>query len=380
MHVLPTLYKKTSTGAIEQWSIESEGHATTEGTIGHIITRFGQVEGKLQTGEDWIKSGKNVGKKNETTPLQQAELEAEATWVKKKKKGYVETISQAREGTVDEQVILGGIEPMLAQSYNKHASKIKFPAYVQPKLDGHRCIAIVKNGKCTLWSRTRKQITSVPHIVEQIEHIFKDIVLDGELYNHEYRDKFEQLTSFIRQETPKPGHEIVQYHIYDKADEIGAFTGRISVLQLYALDGAFDHTSLQLVRTPIVTNEDEMFSYFQDFLEQGYEGLIVRNTNGMYVNKRSYDLQKVKNMQDAEFEVVGVEAGRGKMSDKAIFVCKTQNGSTFNAKMKGKLDSLKKYLTSPELAVGRMLTIQFQDYSADGIPRFPVGLRFREDI
>lgn len=78
-------------------------------------------------------------------------------------------------------------------------------------------MAVIKDGKCTLWSRTKKPITGVPHTQKALERAYQErnFVLDGEIYRHDYRDRFEELTSSIRQETPKPGHKIVEYHVYD---------------------------------------------------------------------------------------------------------------------------------------------------------------------
>lgn len=368
---MPTLYKKASTGAIQEWTIFTED-AT-------IVTRWGQMGGAIQEARDLVKEGKNIGKKNETTAEEQARLEAKSQWEKKLKKGYVQNPYDAESGKVD-SIIEGGISPMLAQSYSKHAEKIKFPAYVQPKFDGHRCIATIDmDGNCHLWTRTRKPITGLPHIQRDIEAFAVRTGLigpfDGELYNHSYKDRFEELSSFIRTPEPKDGYTVVQYHIYDIADNTVTQWGRLTLLD--KLNVTKD--SLVGVETIKVEDEDEMMAAFDRFLEQGYEGLMVRNALGMYVNKRSYDLQKVKEFDDAEFKIIGVEEGRGKLAGKAIFVCEFE-GRPFKAKMKGKLDDLKKYIDDPSLAVGKQLTVQFQGWTnKNKVPRFPVGLRIRED-
>lgn len=367
---LPTLYKKTSTGADQQWKIGTEGNC--------IITEWGQVGGKIQFTRDYITKGKNLGKANATTPVQQARAEAQAQWEKKLKKGYVKSVNDARAGKVD-KVIEGGVSPMLAHRFDEQGHKIVYPAFVQPKLDGHRCIAVVKNGKATLWSRTRKPITGVPHIVKDIEAWATrvnrlNIVLDGELYNHDFRARFEELTSFIRKPEPRPGHEVIQFHVYDIASE-GTFADRHCILKAFSLGG-----SLVVVETFAVSDEDELMLAFEQFLAKGYEGLMVRNTAGLYVNTRSYDLQKIKEFMDAEFEVVGVEEGRGKLKGHAIFVCQTETGDKFRAKMKGETTALKQYWEKPELAVGKRLTVKFQGITKYYVPRFPVALRFREDV
>jgi DNA ligase-1 len=370
---LPTLYKKTSTGATQMWQIEVEDST--------IVTTYGQVEGKLQVSRDVITEGKNIGRSNETSPAEQALSEAQSQWEKKlKNKGYVQTIEAAVAGESDAAFVAGGIVPMLAHSFDKQGHKITYPAFTQPKLDGHRCIAMVTDGVVTLWTRSRKPITGVPHIVTALEamDLPDGTVLDGELYNHDYRDRFEELTSFIKRPKPKPGHEVVQYHVYDMVTDRSFSLRHVDLL---ALQRALPEQSpIVVVDTILVADEAGAMEAFNNYIEQGYEGSMLRNADSLYVNKRSYDLQKVKSQLDDEWVVVDVESGRGKMDGLAIFVCALPSGRTFRVKMKGALADLRKYVDDPSLAVGRELTVQYQNFTADGVPRFPIGLRFRDAL
>ena len=216
MKEFPTLFKLTSTNAIQYWKISVEEFICN---YGKIITEYGQVgTDKPQITSDIISVGKNNGKTNETTPYEQAIKEAEATWNKKLKSGYVKSEEEATSGKVD-NIIEGGVLPMLAHKYKDHSNKIKFPCFGNRKYDGTRCIAIVKNGKCSLWSRTRKRITSMIHIEKELESLKLDNkIFDGELYNHKYKDNFEYLVSKIRPENPVEDYTEVQYHIYDTID------------------------------------------------------------------------------------------------------------------------------------------------------------------
>lgn len=371
---LPTLYKQNSNGSFQEWTISVD--EIPEG--GLIVTRYGQVDGRLQTAEDVVREGKNIGRSNETTAFEQAQAEAQAKWEGKLKKGYVKDMADAAEGKTD-AIIAGGVSPMLAHSFDKFPHKVAYPAFIQPKLDGHRCIAVIQDGKCTLWSRTRKRITGVPHIERELEARFPDetLVLDGELYNHDYREKFEELTSFIRQQTPKPGHEVVQYWVYDIISDQPQ-TQRLR--RIAFLGQNFITKSVIPVPTESVEDQDELVSVFGAYLEAGFEGMMVRNAQARYKNSRSHDLLKVKIMQDAEFELVRIEEGRGKMQGKAIFTCVNENGQEFRCKMVGALESLEQYVNEPEKWIGKLVTVKYQNLSADGIPRFPVALRFREDV
>lgn len=371
----PTLYKKTSTGALQFWNIWVE--PDTRGAA--IWTEYGQVNTESpQTTQDVISKGKNIGKKNETTAGQQAEAEAQAKWEKQKKKGYVETPSGALNDEVD-ALIEGGIVPMLAHKFADQAHKIKYPAFVQPKLDGIRCIAVVKDGKCTLWSRTRKPITGVPHIIRALEEAFKngvDIVLDGELYNHEYKTNFERIVSLVRQEEPAEGHEVVQYHVYDIVMD-GPFQARATKLR-YMKERWFEGHIVK-VDTQSIEDEVQALSWFETWRSEGYEGAMIRNSEGLYVNKRSTDLLKIKEFDDNEFDIIGIEEGRGKLSGHAIFVCKTIEGKEFLAKMKGDTFQLKRFFEDHSLWQGKKLTVKYQGFTGkEKVPRFPVGVSIRD--
>jgi len=361
----PTLYKKTATGALQYWRIYTENST--------VVTEWSQIDGAAQVTTDTITKGKNIGRSNETTATQQADAEALSQWEKKLKKGYCKTLQEAIAGKVDE-CVAGGVFPMLAHKYSEKAGKIQWPAYAQPKFDGHRCIGVVENGKASLWSRTRKPITGLPHIVAALEKLGVDCVVDGELYNHDYRHNFEELTSFIRNANPKPGHEVVQYHIYDVVMD-GSFDTRHKFIRSLNLT-----LPLVPVETVVSMDEDALMLEFERFLSLGYEGCMVRNMQGPYVNKRSADLLKVKEFDSSEFKVVGIEEGRGKLAGHAIFVCDA-NGTQFRTKMKGETSRLKEYFENPTSVIGRMLEVKYQGLTNKaGVPRFPVALRFRDDV
>jgi DNA ligase-1 len=364
---LPVLFKLTSTGADQEWTISVEGNT--------IVTRYGQVGGKIQEVRDEIKAGKNVGRANSTTPEQQALAEAQSQWERKLKKGYTQNLAAARAGETD-AVIEGGIFPMLAFPFEKQGHKIVYPCYGNPKLDGTRCIALIENGHATLWTRTRKPITSVPHIQAALERAFPtgSHARDGELYSHALNQDFEQIIHLVRQVTPTEGHESIQYWIYDVPGE-GTFSERYSVLS-----GGFpDSEHLVLVEATPLSSESAAMEYFAQCQQQGFEGAILRNRLGLYVNKRSSDLIKLKTMQDAEFKIKGIEEGRGKLTGHVgAFVCETKSGAEFRAKLKGSTSILQAYFRNPSSCVGKRLTVRYQNLSADGIPRFPIGIVVRD--
>lgn len=379
MKTLPTLYKKTNTGAIQFWEIEARSNPYVAQTIqGYIKTTYGQLNtDSPQVTEDIIKEGKNAGKKNETTALEQAIVEAQAKWEKQKKKGYVESIEAAKAGELDD-LIEGGILPMLAHTFEKQGHKIKYPAMIQKKYDGTRMIAILKDGKCTLWSRTRKPINSLPHIVKEIEsHFIADIILDGEAYNDKFKDNFEHIIHLVRQDEPDKDCTDVEFHIYDIVND-EPFSHRWSHLRKCLTVGHPKLNYLIYANTFVVDDEDQVTEYFNQFREQGYEGAILRNADGKYVNKRSSDLIKIKEMEDQEFPIIGIEEGRGKLAGHVgAFICLI-NGQEFKAKMSGNTERLKEYFEDHSLWKNKKLTVQYQGFTSYNIPRFPVGKAIRD--
>ena len=370
MKEFPKLFKKTTTGAIQEWQVrveELDGVAT-------IINNYGQVDGKIQESKEQVLEGKNIGKANATTALEQAEAQAKGRWEKQLKKGYVQNIEDAEAGVLD-AIIEGGIAPMLAHKFSEQGHKIKYPALAQPKLDGHRCTSQFDDGTVSLWSRTRKPILSVPHINHALR--VYDAKFDGELYNHDYHNNFEELSSKIRQEKPVDGCEAVQYHVYDFPHPTMTNMERNELLQ--KIKPIFEGTPIHVVETIVVNGEDELMDAFEHFLAEGYEGCMVRNMDGLYVNKRSYDLLKIKEFSDNEFKVVDVKVGtKGSMAGKAVFTFELpENKNTFDAKMKGKLEDLIQYAEHPELIIGKMVTVKYQGYTKYGKPRFPVAVRIR---
>lgn len=384
----PTLYKKTETGAIQFWEILVQMQSgllnntenSPEVEFPQIVTTYGQVgTDSPQKTFDVIYEGKNKGKKNETNAFQQASKEAEAKWKKQLKKGYVESIEKAEQEEIHE-IIEGGIEPMLAFTYEKQGHKIKYPCFGSKKLDGLRMIAIIKNGKASLWSRTRKPITSMNHLIKELEEVFpnQDLILDGEAFNNDYKNDFESIVSKVRKDNAEEGAETIQYHVFDIVND-KPFTERYQQLTEMFEKNQFKH--LVLVENEIIQSEDEVAEFFQKCKKDGQEGCMLRNAAGLYVNKRSADLIKVKEMQDEEFRIIGIEEGRGKLQGHVgSFICLTNEGQEFNVKMAGNTEKLKEYFENKDLWYNKLLTVQFQDYTQYQIPRFPVGLRIREDI
>lgn len=371
------IYKKAKTGKILSW------HIFTDGNV--MITQSGLQGGKISETRETIEFGKNIGRSNETSPTAQAISEARARYNKKIDQGYTQDLRAAQEG---ESEIEDGYFPMLAQSYDKHSDKITFPCYVQPKLDGMRATCV--EGK--FFSRSRKPLLALGHLEQEISRLgLSDWMLDGEIYNHEHRDQFEKIISAAKKvkgenpDTPK-----IQYHIYDVFEEGLDFSHRREILEsFHATLEKHGSKLIHIVDSEIATDEEELLELYKHFMSSGYEGAMVRNMRGTYENRRSYDLQKLKEFMDDEFTVIDAVEGRGALKGAVgAFVCEIPEGydehgqRTFEAKLKGANVTafLRDCMSDESLWKNRKLTVQFQGWTGKNVlPRFPVGVRFREE-
>ena len=222
------------------------------------------------------------------------------------------------------------IKAMLAHKYNP--DKADYPAYIQPKLDGVRCLFTAKGA----FSRTGKQFMNVYHIEQQLKTFFAsnpNTVLDGELYNHELKDAFEKIISLVRKQFPKYWHrkeaaELVQYHIYD----VPTMTIAGYSLRLRYLNSLFGKLTWPLMHVPtkVVLDYDEAVKAHKKNLKLGYEGSIYRSMDGKYKGTRSWDLMKFKDFEDSEATIVGYEIGKGKRTGTlGKFIMQDDEGITF---------------------------------------------------
>ena len=371
---LQPLYKMDSKGKIRVLTV-SYG-SDERGSF--YEQEHGLLDGKLQTSRTYV-AGKNAGKANATTDEEQAEKEAESKRAKKRDRGgYSESIPEDKP-----------MMPMLALTHDKHGHKIKYPAYVQPKLDGIRCFVHVDGESVTLKSRTGKEFTSLDHIADAVRELVSvmgksvgSFILDGELYNHQFKEDFQGLVSAIKRDKPSENTHLVEFHCYDYVAEGRDFEDRIQ--ELYHMDQWLSEvTTIQIVQTFPVDNLDEVVEQNSAWLEDGYEGSMIRNARGGYQpNRRSPNLQKYKSFMDAEFEIVGAVENKGKMEGQCTFTCVTEDGTEFGCKPMGDESQREQYWIDFQAGklTGKMLTVKFFEWttSENPVPRFPVGICVRD--
>ena len=212
-------------------------------------------------------------------------------------------------------------KPMLAQNVGDYG-RIKdsdWPLYLQPKLDGVRCLIQYGDGVSPgviAYSRTGKEWKNIDHILAELKPFFQkhpNVILDGELYNHELKNDFEKIISLVRKTKPMYHDRVesemkVQFHCYDTIMEHMDFVGRDHFIR-ENIGNQFD--SIKKVRRWKVHNIEEVEAKHEHLLELGYEGSILRQDKP-YECKRSWTLMKVKDFSDAEATITGYEIGKGK--------------------------------------------------------------------
>lgn len=353
-----TLYKRGSKGEIRVWRMEQDGdkHRTIAG-----------VQDGKQTESGWTTSKpKNVGKANATTGEEQAASEIANKYTKKLKSGYF--------ADVEEVDNVAFIKPMLATKYEERIGKIPEDAdiFIQPKLDGIRCIARADG----LWTRQGEPMSvASEHIFEALKPLFDndpELVLDGELYNHDFRDDFNKLGSLIRKKTPDEEQLAesvanVQYHVYDMISEAPFDERCKAIIALIGMDGFGPIKRVDTKRCILGNAADD---WYEIWLKEGYEGQMVRLNGPYQKNKRSPDLMKRKEFVTNEYRVIAMVEGNGNWAGCVRkFVCLTDDDKEFGADVVGTQSQLKKVWESKEKP--DWATVEhFAQLTPDGIPRF----------
>lgn len=379
MYILPTLYKRNSNGSVQQWTMIVEHNK--------YWAEYGQVAGKIQSDKPTVAKPKNVGKSNETTPEEQAILEAESKWTKKiDRQRYFESIKDIDQFQ---------FKPTLAHKADVQGHKLEGKLIsATPKLDGIRCY-ITKDGA---FSRRDMKFVTTKIIEEDLKPFFDkfpNAILDGELYNHKYKEDFNQITSLVRKTKNITGEDWafiadnLQFHLFDVPRIADLTLKDTFIKRMTRFQEVFGigEVKFNTKRFFIVVDEIfEDFSFnderFQEYkaavTEEGYEGVMVRDMNMPYEMKRSYKLQKVKDFVDDEFTIVDITEGDGNRSGMAGRVICEINGDTFEANMRGSHDYFTELLKNRNIYIGKQATIRYQNLTPDGQPRFGVMVAIRD--
>ena len=348
-----TLYSRSITGKINEYVVEVENNK--------YRSISGYTDG-IKTTSEW----KVCTAKSYCTAEEQAMKEATALHRKKMEAGSFEDIS-----SIDDETFF---EPMLAQDWHKQKDKVKYPIYSQPKLDGIRCI-VRKDG---MWSRNGKRIISAPHIFEAMKSLFEtnpNLIFDGELYADKFANDFNAICSLVKKTKPtsedlKESSEKIEYHIYDLPSIKSKFEYRYNFLGLLSLPKCCVRVS-----THVVVSEKEVNQLYEQYVNTGYEGQMLR-LNAVYENKRSKSLLKHKSFIDEEYTILGVEEGIGnKTGMVGSFIFESKTGKRFNSSPKFNWEECTKMWNEKESLIGKSATVKYFNLTPDGVPRFPYVIK-----
>jgi DNA ligase-1 len=276
-------------------------------------------------------------------------------------------------------------KPMLAYPVSAKPIDYSKPTFIQPKLDGVRCViqaewpcsGLISALHVKAYSRTGKEWKNIDHILKELYPFFckfPDVILDGELYNHDLRDNFEKIISLVRKTKPTAedrveASRLTQFHCYDIIDETLPFDQRIEfVNQSLMLIGSSIHT----VDTIMIVGEDGAQSVHKSNLKKGYEGSIVR-TNDTYACKRSHNLRKFKDFHDAEANITGWVEGKGKRKGTiGKFTAIDVDENEFGMPVMGKFKDLQDNFEEMKTWVGEVATFTYFERTKANSYRHPL--------
>lgn len=372
MMKLEKLYRKTKPGKtvyVQMYTRKNKGDVsytmyTETGTVGN--------EANAKTSKVVVSEGKNLGRKNATTPKQQAEKEMIARHTKLFAKGYKLNINYVQKNTYNTFKDLSAM-PMLLNPY-KESSGVFKPGFAQRKYDGCRNLAEKHNGIMRNKSREGK-VFNLQHILDSVTELHNKQLaetFDGELYLHNVA--LQDIGSMVKSNDP---NKKLQYHIYDIAIEGLTFTQRRNLL--LALDvSKFPNIKVD-AGVPINT-EQELIDFHKESLELGFEGTIFCDPDSMYdFGFRTSGKKKIKPRVTDEFKCISHYMNKGKMSKQSTLICQTKDGEKFHVKMKGTREQREKWASEFETKFkDKMVTAEFRKLSNKGVPLEAVGIAVRD--
>ena len=249
-------------------------------------------------------------------------------------------------------------------------------SFIQPKLDGIRCY-ITKDGA---FSRNHKEFKTVDHIKDAFKPLFKNhpnLVVDGELYNHRFKDNFNKIISLVRKQKPnasdiKEATKYVQFHWYDYYSDIHNYPFKIRHENIKSKIDDLRARHIVGVTTFEVSHLETAKLAHEDFLKQGYEGSIIR-LNKPYEQKRSYNLQKFKDFQDSEATITGWVEGQGKrIGTVGKFIARDDDGIEFGMPVMDDYDTMKYMYDIADWYIGKTATFTYFQKTPSGSYRHPL--------
>lgn len=349
----------------------------------YICRNYGIIDGKIT-----IPEKKLIDHIGSITPLEKAITEVNFLWKKKKESGFQEEFEFKNSNL---KMKNSKIKPMGAHKLDDFYHKINYPAMVQHKLDGFRSLSnIDEKNKVTLYSKNMKPFVYLHHIKDEIKKIKElynnsTIYLDGELYNNNL--SLHEISSLVMKKYATKAEEEdmkkIYYYIFDIFDTNNLNeVFEVRYKRLINIFKKYKFNYLKLVSCTDVSSYDEIKKLNLEYLYEGYEGIIVRNKNGIYkLNSKSYDVLRTKEFKTKEFEIIGAKAGSGTQNNAIIWKIKCLNNNTkfFWAIPIGnileRVEIYKDYLKNPDKYIGKKIKVKFLDIDKEGcIIRNPIAI------
>ena len=280
-------------------------------------------------------------------------------------------------------------KPMLAYPVSDKPIDYTKPVFMQPKLDGVRCLIQYERRRISkpikrvvAYSRTGKEWKNINHILQSLEPFFQanpNVILDGELYNHALRDDFEKIISCVRKQKPTDAdraesRKLVQFHCYDIVDETLDFQSR-SIRLNTLLKPTY---GIKLVKTIVTPTESQAKVNHARNLDAGYEGSILR-LNDVYQCTRSHSLRKFKDFHDAEAEIIGWVEGKGKRRGTiGKFIAADKDGNRFGMPVMDNFKKLRTMFEDMQTWKGKIATFTYFERTKAGSYRHPLFKAIRD--
>jgi len=395
MYESPTVFRADDKGGVYQWRTWTESDSNIHRV--HLCTEFGKAGGKLRaTRRIIITTGRH------DTVVEHADHQARKKHADKlTKEGYTTELPVAASAVASSFAsdiaasTPSMILPTLAETVKFSADgasvigargePVIFPQHAQPKVDGIRCVADVRNGGLASrkgvmfkgFADLKACIAAVPTFDEGFGS--GRLYLDGELFKPDV--PFQKLNGLIRRAQHHSDYTLdgMVFLVFDAIDldhPDTPFSERTEALRAM-LEAT---TMIKYLETVVVHSTDEVRTLMQRYLDEGHEGLMLRKSDSAYqIRKRTYDLMKLKEFDDAEFEIIGFKEGAGNDAGTAVFCCKTADGAqTFWVRPTGSWAYRARLFQDGDAHIGKQLTVKYQGVSEDGVPRFPVGKALRD--
>lgn len=243
---------------------------------------------------------------------------------------------------------------MLLTNYREKGDVITFPCILQEKVDGVRCL--IRNGKGI--SRSGKELNNISHILKELVGINCMYQLDGELYSEGMT--LYEISSLLNKKRLDRIEEKkilkIKLYVFD-IKMIGSFQDRMKYLKYLSESEQLQY--ITFIQNIWCDDRESALELANKWIEDGKEGAVFRNLNGIYINGRSMHVQKYKSRYDDDFQITGYEISEGGC---LIWKCITEKGFSFNVrntKATGILDTCPLVKEQAANKIGEKLIVQY---------------------